>query len=65
MRFYNRHLAKHHNLHQHKLPKAETYPLDGKDYFFSIKMKIGNIDYDLSIDTGSSDIFIKGEKSAG
>jgi hypothetical protein len=28
-------------------------------------MKIGNYDYDLSIDTGSSDIFIKGESSAG
>lgn len=34
-------------------------------YFFSINMTIGGLPYKLNIDTGSSDIFIKGENSPG
>jgi hypothetical protein len=34
-------------------------------YFFTLNLTIGGLPYHLNIDTGSSDIFIKGEKSPG
>jgi hypothetical protein len=34
-------------------------------YFFSLNITVAGIDYRLNIDTGSSNIFIKGENSAG
>jgi hypothetical protein len=34
-------------------------------YFFTISMTVDGIPYRLNIDTGSSDIFIKGEQTKG
>ncbi len=43
----------------------ENYHLNEMGYFFSLDLIIGGLPYSLNIDTGSSDIFIKGEQSAG
>jgi hypothetical protein len=34
-------------------------------YFFSLNLTVAGLAYRLNIDTGSSDIFIKGEQSPG
>jgi hypothetical protein len=34
-------------------------------YYFTLHLTIAGIPYNLNIDTGSSDLFIKGENSAG
>lgn len=34
-------------------------------YFFTLPLKIAGMHYNLNVDTGSSDIFIKGEHSKG
>lgn len=49
----------------HESTSAEDYPLNDMGYFFSLNLTIGGLPYRLNIDTGSSDIFIKGENSPG
>ncbi len=34
-------------------------------YFFTLNLTVANLPYSLNIDTGSSDLFIKGEHSKG
>jgi hypothetical protein len=46
----------------------ETYeqlPLNTNHVGFTLGLKIAGLSYKLSMDTGSSDFFIKGEKSPG
>jgi hypothetical protein len=43
--------------------KLETFNLEPSIYAFSLPMKIAGLDYKMGIDSGSSDIFIKGEKA--
>ena len=38
----------------------QTYRLEPNVYSFSLLMNIGGYDYQMGIDSGSSDIFIKG-----
>lgn len=45
--------------------KIETFNLQPSAYAFSLPMKINGLKYRMSIDSGSSDIFIKGENAAG
>lgn len=52
-----------HELHLQAAP--ETYRVIPMGYFFTLPMNIAGLDYHLNIDTGSSDIFIKGENSPG
>lgn len=58
--------ANHHasNL-RHDQTSAEHYGLNDMGYFFTINLTIAGIPYRLNIDTGSSDIFIKGQDSPG
>jgi hypothetical protein len=34
-------------------------------YFFTLHLTVGGFSYNLNIDTGSSDLFIKGEEAIG
>jgi hypothetical protein len=44
---------------------TEEYSLNDMGFYFSLNLTIGGLPYQLSIDTGSSDLFIKGENSPG
>ena len=44
---------------------TETYPLHSLQNIFTLTLNVNGFDYNLSIDTGSSDLFIKGEDLAG
>lgn len=60
----------HHNMrvfktgHQRSLSHegavTETYNLKDMGYFFTLHLTVGGFSYNLNIDTGSSDLFIKG-----
>jgi hypothetical protein len=49
----------------HNTAVNEDYNLNDMGYFFTIDLIISGLPYQLNIDTGSSDIFIKGENSPG
>lgn len=55
----------HHQNLRHDGAVFENYHLNEMGYFFSFDLIIAGLPYSLNIDTGSSDIFIKGEHSAG
>lgn len=59
--FVNQHAS---NL-RHDQATTEHYGLNDMGYFFTLNLTVAGIPYRLNIDTGSSDIFIKGEGSPG
>lgn len=50
-----------HNFHLSHDKVAENYEVNDMGYFFTLNLTVSGIPYRLNIDTGSSDIFIKGE----
>lgn len=44
---------------------VETYPLHSLKTIFTLSINFNGFDYNLSVDTGSSDLFIKGEELEG
>lgn len=56
-----RKINSHHLRHElHLSASKETYGIISMGYFFTLPMVIAGMHYNLNIDTGSSDIFIKG-----
>lgn len=56
-----RNMHSHHLRHELHLSAAkETYGIISMGYFFTLPLTIAGMQYNLNIDTGSSDIFIKG-----
>lgn len=49
----------------HDATSTENYHINEMGYYFTLDITIAGLPYKLNIDTGSSDIFIKGESSAG
>lgn len=49
----------------HQNLAMETYPVKSMYAIFTLAFTIEGFAYDLAIDTGSSDLFIKGENMAG
>ena len=43
----------------------EVHDIIPMGYFFTLPLKIAGLQYNLNVDTGSSDLFIKGEHSPG
>lgn len=43
----------------------ETYPLKSHQTLFTLNLTVNDLRYELSIDTGSADFFIKGENMTG
>jgi hypothetical protein len=61
-----RNLHTNHLRHElHTRASTETYGIISMGYFFTLPLIIGGMHYNLNVDTGSSDIFIKGEHSKG
>ena len=64
-------LTNPHNKMRHRLSSTshklwQVAPLDvGNHMGFNLELVVNGIEYWLSMDTGSSDIFIKGEKTKG
>jgi hypothetical protein len=56
------HLPPSHLSHQ---SASESYGLNDMGYYFTLSMTIAGLNYNLNIDTGSSDLFIKGESTPG
>lgn len=52
----------HHNSH---LTAYETYHLKPLRTIFTLHLNINGFDYDLSVDTGSADLFVKGHGMLG
>jgi hypothetical protein len=55
----------HHLRHFTAEHGSETYPLHSLTNIFTISLNVNGFYYNLSIDTGSSDFFIKGEDLGG
>lgn len=54
-------LSKRHHLQLHHNEMAYTeVPLNSTHYGFNLQLKVDGLFYEMSMDTGSSDIFIKG-----
>jgi hypothetical protein len=50
---------------QHTSQAEETYPLTPLRAIFTLTVTIEGLTYDLTVDTGSSDLFAKGENMTG
>lgn len=56
-----RNMHSNHLRHElHMSASSETYGIISMGYFFTLPLKIAGMHYNLNVDTGSSDIFIKG-----
>lgn len=62
--YWSAHLNEGYSLRRHNLETYEQVPLTTDHYGFKLKVIVAGIEYNLGVDTGSSDIFIKGEKRA-
>ena len=49
----------------HDTVSSQNYNLNQMGFFFSLNLTVGGLPYSLNIDTGSSDLFIKGEQTEG
>lgn len=52
-------------LRRHDLSTYKQVPLETTHFGFTLAIKVEGLDYKMSMDTGSADVFIKGEKSPG
>lgn len=57
--------SQHLTLTEHLAGSVEEYSINGMGYYFTLNLTIAGYLYRPNIDTGSSDLFIKGEDSIG
>jgi hypothetical protein len=61
-----KHALRRHDLSATDLPMSyQQLPLETNHFGFTLDLKIAGLPYKLSMDTGSSDFFIKGEAAPG
>ena len=63
--YHNMRVFKTHQGHLNHGSTTENYGLNDMGYYFSLNVTVAGLPYRLNIDTGSSDIFIKGDQSPG